>query len=451
VSPPDGPRRDKDNRAGAKPFKKDYRKRRPGTREVERKKPAVHGRREEPTAEAARSSVHSSGLPILVVSFTDTRTKRLRHGWIYDNMVVAEPEQGAELNGSAVAVMDQAGKFLGSAIYNTHSKIRGRIFSLNARQFDERWVREAIDAVLNRRAALFSPEDSYRLIFADSDALPGVVADKIGDVVVVQLLTLAADRQSDVIVTALQERVRPAGILLRRDIAVRQKEGLAVTEPQIIGTVPPTVSVQQDGFTVFADLLTGQKTGLFLDQRFNRRLIKPWCKDARVLDLYCYVGAWSFTAALAGAREIIGVDSSAAACELARRGAAENGMQQVSFVTSEVFDYFDKSANEPFDLIVCDPPAFAKTRAHVPDALKAYLSLNYRCMKNLKPGGILVSCSCSQHVGGDEFETMLTTAARNARMQFQVVMRSSQPPDHPVLIGFPESEYLKCAILQRTE
>lgn len=400
---------------------------------------------------APQPDIHSSGLPKMVVGFGDTRNKRVRHAWIYDNMVITPPTAGAELDGSTVAVIDDSGKFLGSAIYNSQSRIRGRIFSLAAKKFNADYVRSAVEAAIRRRAAQFDPADSYRLVFADSDALPGVVADKIADVVVVQLLTLAADRQSEAILSALQDLISPRGIVVRRDIRVREKEGLPVAEPQVIGQVPDTIPVHQDGFAVYADLLTGQKTGLFLDQRFNRRLIKAWCRDARVLDLYCHAGAWSFTAALAGAREVIGVDSSAPACALAQRAATENAQNQVRFVTADVFDFLDKDGAEQFDVIISDPPAFAKTRAHVPQALKGYLSLNYRCMKKLKPGGILVSCSCSQYVGVDEFESMLTTAARNARMQFQLLVRAGQPPDHPILLGFPESEYLKCFLLQRME
>ncbi|MGI8908289.1 MAG: class I SAM-dependent rRNA methyltransferase [Candidatus Sumerlaeaceae bacterium] len=396
-------------------------------------------------------TVHSSGLPTIVVTLKDTRSQKVRHTWYYDNMVAKEPANAAEADGNAVAVMEQPGKFLGSAIYNSHSRIRARIFSLDATRFNEAYIKGALEAAIARRHRLFAREDSCRLVFGDSDGLPGLIVDKIGTVLVIQLLTLAADRHATFIVDQLQRSIAPRGIVIRRDLNIREKEGLPILEPELIGEVPTPIEVQQDGFTVYADLLAGQKTGLFLDQRFNRQLIKPWCKDAQVLDLFCYVGAWSFTAALGGARKVIGVDSSAAAIALAERAAATNGFSNVRFETSDVFEYLDKITSDTHNVIVCDPPAFAKTRTHVHDALKAYLSLNYRCMKNLAVGGILATSSCSQHVGADEFETMLETAARNARMQFQIVARSSQSPDHPALLGFPESEYLKCFVLQRIE
>jgi 23S rRNA (cytosine1962-C5)-methyltransferase len=217
------------------------------------------------------------------------------------------------------------------------------------------------------------------------------------------------------------------------------------------GELATPLRVTVDGVTLFTDAARGQKTGLYLDQRVNRTLMKPFCGGARVLDLFCHVGWWSMCAARWGAREVIGVDSSGTALQMARLAAQANGATCASFDEADAFDWLaDKKARRGlFDVIVCDPPAFAKARVHVPDALKAYLSLNYRAMKLLSPGGVLVSCSCSQSVGADEFEAMLERAARNAGIRLQVVTRGGQPPDHPVLLGFPESEYLKCVVLRR--
>jgi 23S rRNA (cytosine1962-C5)-methyltransferase len=212
------------------------------------------------------------------------------------------------------------------------------------------------------------------------------------------------------------------------------------------------VRVVQDGVVMYADPHGGQKTGLFLDQRDNRKFVRSWCREARVLDLFCHAGGWAFNAALGGAREVVGVDVSEPVIEMARKAAAELGFEQVKFECTDVFDYLKELGPEVhYDVIICDPPAFAKTKMQVNDAVKAYLTLNYRAMKLLAPGGILVSCSCSQSLGWIEFEQMLLTAARNARMQFQVVRRSPQPIDHAPLLGFPESEYLKVCFLQRIE
>lgn len=396
---------------------------------------------------------HSPDEPRLIATFERTHTHRVRHHWIYDNMIAET--SGKVQDGETVYVYDRRHKFLGSAIYNSASRIRARIYSLEHRTFDDAYIREVIASAVRRRHQLFTPGDSFRALFSDADGLPGVVADLIGGVLSVQLLTLAADRRGDVILEALREQLNPSAVVIHRDIAVRSKEGLPIVPPEVVGEVDASVRIEQDGFAVHADLRSGQKTGLFLDQRFNRRLIVPFCRDARVLDLFCYVGAWSFTAARSGAREVLGVDSSASAVALARRGAEENGYAQVRFECTDAFDFLTKATHTPdhpqYDVIVCDPPAFAKTRKHAPDALKGYLSLNYRCMRLLPVGGILATCSCSHHITPGEFEEMLETASRNARMQFQIVARGGQSPDHPPLLGFPESEYLKCLLLQRIE
>jgi len=390
-------------------------------------------------------------LPELRVSFEKTRTVRSRHYWVYDNMVVGVPEGAGP--GDTVAVVDTRGRFLGSAIFNPNSRIRARVFSLQAEEFNEQYVREAVERAVVRRRQLYGAGESYRVVFADSDRLPGIIADLIGGVLVVQVLTFAADRYHETAVGELTRLLSPSAVMLRRDAAVRMKEGLGIEPVTISGEVPNPISVQQDGFTVYADLLQGQKTGLFLDQRNNRRLIVPFCKGARVLDLFCYVGAWSFTAALAGAASVTGVDVSKTAVGLARRGAETNGFGNVAFVAEDAFDYLSTrpagEQREQFDVVVCDPPAFAKTALQINDAIKGYLSLNYRCMKLLPLGGVLATSSCSQHVSADEFAKMLETAARNANMQFQLLARTAQASDHPVLLGFPESEYLKCFLLQR--
>lgn len=404
-----------------------------------------------PPAEIRRVVDH--GLPQLTVSFENTRSSRQRYYWIFDNMVVQEPEGiGA---GDTVAVVDTRGRFLGSAIYNQNSRIRARLFAVNAVSFDDDYCRKAVTSALHRRRMQYSQDESCRVVFADSDRLPGVIADVIGGVLVVQLLTYAADRFGSTLVRQLQELLAPRATVVRRDAPVRQKEGLPVQAAEILGSFENPVQVKQDEFTVYADLLGGQKTGLFLDQRDNRRLIQPYCRNARVLDLFCYVGGWAFSAAASGAREVLGIDVSASAVELARKGAEANGFSQVRFEAVDAFDYVSERAKEAnrelFDVIVCDPPAFAKTAQRINEAIKGYLSLNYRCMKLLPVGGVLATSSCSQHVSVVEFEAMLGTAARNANMQFQVLARSGQPADHPVLLGFPESEYLKCFLLQRVE
>lgn len=366
-------------------------------------------------------------------------------------MVAAQA--GEITNGGTVYLYDINSKFLGSAIYNENSRIRARLFSLEHKEFGPEYLSEAIGAAVERRRPFFTDEDSYRVVFSDADFVPGLIVDKLGKILVVQLLTLAADTHADAIIADLEKRFSPEGIVIKRDMPIREKEGLEIKDAEIRGEVVPPIRLEVDGVTVLADPLGGQKTGLFLDQRFNRRLVKRWCEGKRVLDLFCYAGAWAIMAAQAGASDVVAVDSSEDAIKLGEQAVEANGITNVHFVKADCFEYVSEAVEKKrhFDVVVCDPPAFAKSRKHVTDAVKAYLSLNYRAMKLLHKGGILVTCSCSQHVSSGEFEEMLETASRNARMQFHMLERAGQPPDHPVLLGFPESEYLKCYVLQRVE
>ncbi len=389
--------------------------------------------------------------PRLIVSNADVKKPRIRPVWIYDNMV--KEVVGQAEDGGTVHVWEGTDRCLGSAIYNSQSKIRARIFTQEETRFDGEYVAKAVEAAVARRRAHFSPDDSFRAVFGEADGLPGLVADKLGKVLVVQIVTLAADRMRERLIAELRRHLVVSAVVVRGDTPVRAKEGLPLTPPHVRGEPELPLRVEVDGVALFCDPVAGHKTGLYLDQRYNRRLVAPHWSGARVLDLFCHVGAWSLAAARGGAREVVGVDSSGPALEMARRAIAENDAKGVTFEESDVFDWAAEVGvrRGKFDVVVCDPPAFAKTRAQATEAGRAYLSLNYRAMKLVAPGGVLVTCSCSQHVGRPEFEDTLEKAARNARVRFQVEARGGQPPDHPVLLGFPESDYLKCAVLRRVE
>lgn len=435
----------------------------------QRKKPPAAGQpapsRDTPTsagesAEAAPSGQPSSAslrileklnMPALIVA-----GRHSPHGlqipvWIYDSTILET--HGVPVDGETVAVLSRSGKFLGSAIYNSSSKIRARLFSYERVAFDSDYIERALIGAWNRRRIHFAIEDSFRLAYSEADGLPGLVVDKLGQVVVVQPLTLAIDKRLDVVVQTLRALFAPAGIVIRRDAPVRSKEGLPVLDSEVLGEVPRPLAVELDGVTYFCDPVHGQKTGLYLDQRFNRRLLAPWVSGKRVLDLYCHVGGWSLSAARHGAAQVIGVDAAAPAVELARLAARHGGFASVEFVVADVFDWLSAQDHrkELFDIVICDPPAFAKSHRHLEEAQRAYLSLNYRAMKLVAPGGLLVTCSCSQHLDEQLFSLILETAARNARLRFLRLARGGQPPDHPVLLGFPESDYLKCYLLQRLQ
>ncbi|MGB9691254.1 MAG: class I SAM-dependent rRNA methyltransferase [Candidatus Sumerlaeaceae bacterium] len=392
------------------------------------------------------------GTPCLVVE-----GKKSPHGtqipiWIYDNAIVHV--EGTPTDGDAAAVVSKSGKFFGAAVFNSASKIRARLFSYDLRPFDNDYIEQAIIGAWNRRRVHFALEDSFRVIFSEADGVPGLIVDKLADVLVIQILTLAVERRSDVVIRTLQALFAPRALIIRRDAPSRAKEGLDVKEPEIFGELELPHAVEQDGIRYFCDPVHGQKTGLYLDQRFNRRLLLPWVHRKKVLDLFCHVGGWALVAAKAGAEHVVGVDSARPAIELARRSVQAAGFEQVEFVESDVFDFLDslrQQRDRQFDVIIADPPAFAKSQKHLPEAERAYLSLNYRAMKLLPVGGTLVTCSCSQHLSEEHFQLLLQTAARNARMRFQLMARGGQPPDHPELLGFPESRYLKCLFLRRIE
>jgi 23S rRNA (cytosine1962-C5)-methyltransferase len=371
--------------------------------------------------------------------------------WVYDTMVVET--RGELCDGATVFLESKSGKFLGSAIYNSKSKIRARLFSFGQRQFDDNYIEHAIIEAWNRRRSWYSIDDSFRVVYSEADGLPGLIVDKLSDVLVVQLLTLAVEQRREVILRTLKALFSYRGLVLRVDSPVRTREGLPVLPPEVLGDVPVPLRVKLDRIVYLCDPIHGQKTGMYLDQRSNRKLLAPLVEGKRVLDLFCHTGGWALAAAYHGAARVVGVDSSESAIQLARAAAEENGFTASEFVVSDVFDFLQdvRAKQELFDVVICDPPAFAKTHRHLEEAEKAYLSINYRAMKLLPIKGVLVTCSCSQHLTWESFELILETAARNARMRFVRVIRGQQPPDHPVLVGFPESEYLKCVALMRVE
>ncbi len=374
--------------------------------------------------------------------------------WIYESVVSALPD-GDPVAGETVYVHDYNGRFLGSALYNPDSRIRARMFSLRRLRFDETYIREALRGAIERRRTLGLLKESCRLVFSESDGLPGLIADKYGACLVIQPVTAAIDRHMQFIIDRLNEYCAPDGIVVRRDAMMRSREGLETKAPEILGDMPAQVTVQENNtVTLIANVLGSQSAAVSLDQRLNRRVLKPYCtSETRVLSLYSHVGEWALRAASYGAGEVIGVDSSHAAVELAIAGATASGLEdQVSFVEDDAFEYL--RAIEPgrlFDIIICDPPAFAKMRQHREDAARVYKSLNYLAMVRLKPGGILITCSSSHVFSTEDLDAALLGAAQEAGMKFQVLERRGAAPDHPVLPGHSESDYLKCFVMQRVE
>ena len=386
------------------------------------------------------------------VTLRKTRETRVRggHPWIYASEI--EGVEGAFENGDIVEVCDFRGKFIGRGFYNPHSQISLRILTRSDepcdRAFFERRVRDAWEY----RQRLCDP-DSCRLIYSESDFLPGLVVDKYADVLVLQSLSLGIERIKDMLCDILMEVVAPRGIWERSDVPVRRLEGMAQTTGLLRGEVPDRVDMVEKGIHFLVDVKQGQKTGFFLDQKWNRAALKPLCPGARVLDCFCHNGSFSLHAAKYGARSVLGVDISEEALEVARENARINGLDAATFEAHNCFDLLREldDAREQFDVVILDPPAFTKNKAAVQAAVRGYKEINLRGLKLTRPGGFLVTCSCSQHILPEMFQDIVNQAARDAKKRIRLVEFRTQGYDHPILPQSVETKYLKCMILQVME
>ena len=294
---------------------------------------------------------------------------------------------------------------------------------------------------------------SCRLIYSESDFLPGLVVDKFADILVLQSLSLGIERIKDMLCDILMDVVQPAGIWERSDVPVRRLEGLEQTTGLLRGEVPDVVEMRENGIRFLVDVKRGQKTGFFLDQKQNRAAIAPLCKGARVLDCFCHNGSFSLHAAKYGAASVLGVDISEEALDVARENARLNGFDNVTFEAHNCFDLLREltDAGDQYDLVILDPPAFTKNKAAVQSALRGYKEINLRGLKLTRPGGFLVTCSCSQHVLPEMFQDVICQAARDAKKRIRLVEYRTQGYDHPILPQSIETKYLKTMILQVIE
>ncbi len=374
------------------------------------------------------------------------------HPWVYKTEI-AEVE-GEFASGDVVDVLDHRGRFLGRGYANPASLITVRLLTRRMNEEIDRafWRRRVEAALAYRRKVLRDAEtDAYRLLFAEADGVPGFTADVFGDQVVVQALTLGSERFKGVLVDLIAELLAPRGIYERSDAPARLKEGLEPRSGPLRGSPKSPVVIREGDLRFLVDTAGGQKTGFFLDQRENRRALRKYAKGARVLDCFCYTGGFALHAARAGARSVLGIDISAEAVEFARENARLNGLEGVcTFEAANAFDALREleRSGEKFDLVILDPPAFVKSRRALEGALRGYKEINLRALKLLAPGGILVTCSCSYHLPEELFLEVLLAAATDAGRTLRVVERRGQAPDHPWLLGYEESRYLKCFFLE---
>ena len=378
--------------------------------------------------------------------------RRIRNGhpWVFSNEI--ERIEGNRDAGCAAEVFDAGGGFLGCGHYSPRSLIAVRILARQPADMDTADFYEGrIAAALERRRQLYPGLETFRLVYGESDFLPGLVVDRYGDCLSLQFLSAGMDARRNLIVEALQRVCAPRGIIARNDVAVRELEGLPEEVAVLAGEIPEELEMVEHGLRFMVDLRHGQKTGGFLDQKENHLLLRDICAGRSVLDCFCYAGSWALHAGHFGAASALGLDISPRAVQQAGRNAALNGLaERVQFEECDVFERLRslKHEGKRYGVIVMDPPAFVKSRKNIAEATKGYLTVNRRALELLEPGGYLITCSCSYHMGREAFRDMLTSAARQARREVRLAANCAQAGDHPVLLSFPESEYLKCFMLQ---
>lgn len=373
---------------------------------------------------------------------------RTRHPWIFSGAIAAEPRVKA---GEIVRVLAGNGDFLAYGHYSPSSQIRVRLLEwAEDRKIDDEWWYARIQSAIQNRAKLALNKDTnaYRLIFSESDFLPGLIVDRYGDYLVMQVLSVGMDRAKDRVVAIIQELLQPLGIFERSDADVRPMEGLKPIKKNLFGIAPPeTYEIRENGFTFQVNLQSGQKTGFYFDQRENRRRTAAYASGGEVLDAFCYTGGFGLNALANMAKSVTLLDSSQPALEAAWTNAKLNNLMPpgISFMHGDAFDILrqKKKLDRHFDLIILDPPKLAPIKSSLKKAERAYKDLNMAAMNLLRPGGILATFSCSGNVSRAHFQQVLAWAATDARRDVQILELLGQGEDHPIRLSFPEGEYLK--------
>ena len=386
-----------------------------------------------------------------VVHVINGRQKKLLQGhpWVYGNEI--ERVEGEIVDGDLVTVVDFRGRYMGTGFYNSRSLITVRLLTHRQEEITDELIASRVKAACDYRRFVMQREgtDSCRLIYGEADRLPGVIADRFGGVIVLQVLALGMERYTQVIADALIACEQPTCLLLNNDDAIRIKEGMTCFTKVLHGELPEETIISENGVKLAVDVRGGQKTGYFLDQKDNHLFLRQFCRDARVLDCFSYIGGFALNAAMGGAREVTAVDISESAVELIRRNAALNGAQ-INAVCANCFDFLraQVKAGEMYDVVVLDPPAFTKAHANMANACRGYKEIALSAMRLLPAGGVLATHSCSYHMPEDVFVNTVLSAAQDLHRQVRVITLRRQDIDHPVLAGYPESHYLKSLWLQ---
>lgn len=367
------------------------------------------------------------------------------HPWVFVSDVTDIDSAGA---GDVVRVLDPKGRTLGIAHYSNTSQIALRLLSRRAEQIDEQFIRRRLEAALTLRRKVVQDSQAYRLVHAEGDLLPGLIVDRYADWLVVQMVDQGMDRMKDTIVASLKLVTSPQGIVARNDVPTRAKENLQQQSEVLSGELPEQVEFSMNHLRWRADLMSGQKTGVFLDQRENYLAAARYA-HGRALD--CFAGTGGFAMHLARVCDSVAmVDSSTASLQTAKDNASLNEIGNLQFHHADAMDYLSGlvNARRKFETVIVDPPAFTKSRSAKEGALRGYKEINLRALRLLDAGGILVSCSCSHHVSEADLLEVIADAALDTNKQLRVLERRTQSQDHPILLTVPETHYLKCLIFQ---
>ncbi len=378
-----------------------------------------------------------------------------RHPWIFASAI--DKVEGEPGLGDTVVVLDNKKKFLAKAAYSPSSQIRARVWSLDEKEvIDRTFLENRIKASIERRAGLKQSEntDALRLIYGEADGIPGLVVDQYANTLVMQLLSAGAEKFRSEIIEILAEALKPEQIYERSDVEIRQLEGLQPREGLVWGKpMDHAVEISENGLKYRVDVTGGQKTGFYIDQRRNRQKVYELSNGRKVLNCFCYTGGFTLNALAGGADSVTSVDSSGPALEQLKQNVSLNGLDEAKseIIEGDVFTLLRKFRDQArfFDLIVLDPPKFAPTISQAEKASRAYKDINLLAIKLLKPGGLLVTFSCSGGVSRDLFQKIVAGAALDASVDLRIIDQLSQSPDHPVLASFPESFYLKGLIAQK--
>ena len=400
--------------------------------------------------------------PRLIITAKGTRWVEQGHPWIYEGEVIRQ--EGDCENGGLMDAVSEKGKYLGTGFFSKHSKIRLRLLSRNANdRFDAAfWQRRLQYAWDYRKTVMGGDISCCRIIFGEADGFPGLTVDRFSDLLVTQTLSIGMERVKDTVFPLLVELLRQdgqeiRGIFERNDVAIRELEGMAQNKGWYVlpGETPPespVTEICENGVSYAVDVENGQKTGFFLDQKYNRLAVARLAKGKRVLDCFTHTGSFALNAAMGGAAQVTAVDVSASAIEMARQNARRNGLEdRMDFITADVFDLLPELAAQgkaPYDFIILDPPAFTKSRKTVDSAQRGYKEINLRALKLLPRGGYFATASCSHFMPSELFVKMLRSAALDAGVELRQIEARQQAPDHPILWNVPETDYLKFYIFQ---